>query len=233
MSIKVSELRRLVKGGSTEGNKPSRFLVGIVAAVLIMVCILSVLFYFIITDTGREKLEISKGFDSLCIKDSDSNPWFKDTSETSKILKLFFDKTGIQPYIVINEYNPSLKSDEDMDLYAEGYYISNIGASNGIMFMYFPESSDSNEGYTYLFVSDGAEEVMDKDAQSTFWGYYKSFSDSGMSSGDVIVNSLNSTADSIMSMSSYTKVACIVISGIVLILSCVFIFFLRDRKVNQ
>lgn len=64
---------------------------------------------------NRERLESGVGYDNNCIIDNIG--WFDNVTKTEKSIKKFYDKTGVQPYIVLNAYDSTLLTDT-----AKGYY---------------------------------------------------------------------------------------------------------------
>ena len=58
---------------------------------------------------NRERLESGVGYDNNCIVDNIG--WFDNVTKTEKSIKKFYDKTGVQPYIVLNAYDSTLLTD--------------------------------------------------------------------------------------------------------------------------
>ena len=171
----------------------------------------------------REKLDVSVGYDSNNIIDSES--WFNNVTKTEKRLKNFFEETGVQPYIVINSYNPDLSTDAEKEKFAKGYYEETFGASNGFMFMYFPESNPNTVGYMYVVVASGASTVMDSEAQEIFWNYIDKYWVKDMSSDDMFVKVFDSTADRIMSKSMSFGTMMVIICAIVAVVILALVGF--------
>ncbi|MCB7540023.1 hypothetical protein LIY54_26495, partial [Escherichia coli] len=69
---------------------------------------------------NRTKLDSGLPYDSNCI--DDQLGWFENRTSAAKRLKVFYDKTGIQPYILFAEYNPQLKTDDDKQAWAREWY---------------------------------------------------------------------------------------------------------------
>ena len=171
----------------------------------------------------REKLDVSVGYDSNNIIDSES--WFNNVTKTEKRLKNFFEETGVQPYIVINSYNPDLSTDAEKEKFAKGYYEETFGVSNGFMFMYFPESNPNTVGYMYAVVASGASTVMDSEAQEIFWNYIDKYWVQDMSSDDMFVKVFDSTADRIMSKSMSFGTMMVIICAIVAVVILALVGF--------
>lgn len=171
----------------------------------------------------REKLDTSVGFYTDCITDNES--WFSNETRTESRLKDFFNETGVQPYIVINNYNPDLKTDADKEKYAKDYYKDNLGAENGFMYMYFPESDPNEVGYMYAVVASGASTVMDSEAQQIFWDYIDKYWSTVNSTDDMFVQTFDSTADRIMTKTMSMSTVVLIIAVIFALVMIAYIGF--------
>ena len=66
---------------------------------------------------NREKITANIAYDNNCIVDNIG--WFDNLSKTEKAIKYFYDKTGIQPYVVLNAYDNTLTTDAQKEQYAK------------------------------------------------------------------------------------------------------------------
>ena len=76
---------------------------------------------------NREKLNTGNGYINDCIYDELG--WFENESRTESRLKDFYNETGVQPYIVLLDYDTYSgkgTSDDDKYNYALDYYENNI-----------------------------------------------------------------------------------------------------------
>ena len=94
---------------------------------------------------NREKITASQPFDADCIVDEAG--FFETPSKTGQRLKTFYDKTGVQPYVVIEDYDPSLKTDAQKEAYAQQYYDEYIGNEDTFLYMYFADADPDSVGY--------------------------------------------------------------------------------------
>ncbi len=150
---------------------------------------------------NREKIDTGIAFQNDCIVDELG--WFDNIPKTERRLKDFYDKTGIQPYIVLKAYDANLQSDADKEAYANEYYEQNIGNESTFLYMYFSEyDTDNDVGYMCYVNGKQVSSVMDAEAIDIFWNYMdnKWYSDS--STDDMFVSVFNSTADTIMTKSA-------------------------------
>lgn len=149
----------------------------------------------------------------------DEIDWFNNTSRTSKELQYFYNKTGIQPYIVLLDYNPELQTDDDKIAYAEQWYDANIDNEGTFLFMYFAEPDvDNDVGYMCYVNGREISTVMDSEAVDIFWAYLDSKWYSDMSTDDLFVYVFEKTADRIMDKSTTgADVMIFAIGGIVVV----------------
>lgn len=107
-------------------------------------------------------------FTSECIIDNDG--WFSSTNSLAKSLKKdFFNKTGVQPFIVINNYMPELTTDEEKSEYANQWYTDNISNEYTFLYMYFPEADPYDVGYMCYVNGKQVTSVLDSGVISYFW----------------------------------------------------------------
>ena len=103
---------------------------GCLTSVLAMIIILVVIFAMFGGISGgsygipksainREKVNTGVVFQNDCI--IDELGWFDNVSSASRDLQYFYNKTGIQPYIYLKDYDPSLATDEAKDAYGTQY----------------------------------------------------------------------------------------------------------------
>lgn len=145
---------------------------------------------------NRQKLETSIPYNEDCIVDELG--WFENIPQTEQRLKYFYDKTGVQPMIVIKEYDPSLKTDQQKSDYAKTYYDTYIPEENVFLYMYFGEPGDQDVGYMEAVNGKEISAVMDQNAVNIFWNYLDQAWTSDMNSDDLFVSVFDKTADRIM-----------------------------------
>lgn len=201
--------RRTYYGGSTDRSLPF-----IIVAIIVLVTILSMFpIFFSAMSLGssrissipastrnREKLNSGLSFDSNCI--IDELDWFDSVSGTGRQLKTFFDKTGVQPYIVLLKYHPELVTDFQKEEYAQAYYEDNIDNEATFLYMYFAEEDQDNDvGYMCYVNGKQVDSVMDTEAIEIFWGYLDRNWYSDMSTDTLFENAFTKTAETIMTKS--------------------------------
>lgn len=150
---------------------------------------------------NRERLESGVGYDNNCIVDNIG--WFDNVTKTEKSIKKFYDKTGVQPYIVLNAYDSTLLTDTAKEEYAKKWYDEHIKNESTFLYMYFAEpDTDNDVGYMTYVNGKQVPSVMDSEAIEIFWAYVDKYWYSDMSTDDMFTTIFTKTADRIMTKST-------------------------------
>lgn len=185
---------------------------------------------------NREKVQTGVAFNNNCIVDEIG--WIDNLSKTEKRLQNFYNKTGIQPYVVFHKYDDSLKTESDKEAYANKYYEENIDNEGTFLFMYFAEqATDDDVGYMCYVNGKQVTSVMDSEAVDIFWAYIDEYWATDMSTDDVIVKTFDSTAKRIMDKSTtgadvakYAVVLVIICVGGFVVIRMLRMKFKRDKE---
>jgi hypothetical protein len=152
----------------------------------------------------REKLESGNAYINDCIEDELG--WFDNVSKTESRLKNFWEETGIQPYIILRDYDASLTTNAEKEQWALDYYDANFDTENIFLFVYFAEQDTDNDvGYMAYANGKQTSSVMDSEAVEIFWNNIDKYWYSDASTDDLFVNAFNDTADTIMHVSTTGK----------------------------
>lgn len=150
---------------------------------------------------NREQLESGVGYGNNCIIDNIG--WFDNVTKTEKSIKKFYDKTGVQPYIVLNAYDSTLLTDTAKEEYAKKWYDEHIKNESTFLYMYFAEpDTDNDVGYMAYVNGKQVSSVMDSEAIEIFWAYVDKYWYSDMSTDDMFTTIFTKTADRIMTKST-------------------------------
>ncbi|KFI69276.1 hypothetical protein [Bifidobacterium magnum] len=153
---------------------------------------------------NREKIDTGLAFNNDCVQDQLG--WISNVSQTERQLQTFYNKTGVQPYVVLKSYDPSLKTDSQKEQYSQQWYEDHIHNEGTFLFMYFAEqNAESDVGYMTYVAGKQTTSVMDSQAVDIFWAYMDQYWYSNMSTGGVIVKTFDSTADRIMERTTTTQ----------------------------
>ena len=145
----------------------------------------------------REKLATNNAYINDCV--IDELGWFENIPKTESQLKNFWQKTGVQPYIILRDYDAGLTTDSEKEQWAIDYYDDNFDTENIFLFVYFAEQDTDNDvGYMAYANGYQTSSVMDSEAVEIFWDNIDKYWYTNLSTDDVIVNAFDDTADTIM-----------------------------------
>ena len=179
---------------------------------------------------AREKLNLGYTYDYDCVEDNAY--WLDSPTHLATSLKHFYDKTGVQPYILIEKYKPELTTDDAKLAYAEEFYEDNFPNENVFLYVYFEDSYDTGEGYQCYVNGLKIDSMMDSEAVDIFWNYIDSYWYSDMSSDDLFEKAFNKTADKITTKSK-TPLDILWVLGIIvvcIIIPLAIIMVIRSKR---
>ncbi|MDE7322416.1 MAG: hypothetical protein K2N73_06725 [Lachnospiraceae bacterium] len=233
---------RNYSGGSSSGS---------LSSVIALIIILSVMFaLFSVFTAGmssgrsgrssipastRNRSKLSSGvlFDSNCIVDELG--WFDSVYRAGTRLKTFYDKTGVQPYIVLLKYRPELSTDIQKENYAQEYYENHIDNEDTFLYMYFAEKDqDYDVGYMCYVNGKRVDSVMDAEAVDIFWGYIDRYWYDDLSTDALFEQAFTKTAETIMTKSKTpTDIVFVIIAGVVVICIITVITAMVVKRRNE
>lgn len=181
---------------------------------------------------NRERLESGIGYDNNCIVDNIG--WFDNVTKTEKSIKQFYDKTGVQPYIVLNAYDSTLLTDTAKEEYAKKWYDEHIKNESTFLYMYFAEpDTDNDVGYMAYVNGKQVPSVMDSEAIEIFWAYVDKYWYSDMSTDDMFTTIFTKTADRIMTKSTTAADVgnnAIKVIGVIIVFAGIIVVMVLRRK---
>ena len=181
---------------------------------------------------NRERLESGVGYDNNCIVDNIG--WFDNVTKTEKSIKKFYDKTGVQPYIVLNAYDSTLLTDTAKEEYAKKWYDEHIKNESTFLYMYFAEpDADNDVGYMAYVNGKQVSSVMDSEAIEIFWAYVDKYWYSDMSTDDMFTTIFTKTADRIMTKSTTAADVgnnVVKIIGVIVVFAGIIVVMVLRRK---
>lgn len=182
---------------------------------------------------NRERLESGVvGYDNNCIIDNIG--WFDNVTKTEKSIKQFYDKTGVQPYIVLNAYDSTLLTDTAKEEYAKKWYDEHIKNESTFLYMYFAEpDTDNDVGYMAYVNGKQVSSVMDSEAIEIFWAYVDKYWYSDMSTDDMFTTIFTKTADRIMTKSTTTADVgnnAVKVIGVIVVFAGIIVVMVIRRK---
>lgn len=181
---------------------------------------------------NRERLESGIGYDNNCIIDNIG--WFDNVTKTEKSIKKFYDKTGVQPYIVLNAYDSTLLTDTAKEEYAKKWYDEHIKNESTFLYMYFAEpDTDNDVGYMAYVNGKQVSSVMDSEAIEIFWAYVDKYWYSDMSTDDMFTTIFTKTADRIMIKSTTAADVgnnAVKVIGVIIVFAGIIVVMVIRRK---
>lgn len=181
---------------------------------------------------NRERLESGVGYDNNCIVDNIG--WFDNVTKTEKSIKKFYDKTGVQPYIVLNAYDSTLLTDTAKEEYAKKWYDEHIKNESTFLYMYFAEpDTDNDVGYMAYVNGKQVPSVMDSEAIEIFWAYVDKYWYSDMSTDDMFTTIFTKTADRIMTKSTTAADVgnnAVKVIGVIVVFAGIIVVMVLRRK---
>ena len=181
---------------------------------------------------NREKVTANITFDNNCIVDNIG--WFDNLPKTEKAIKYFYDKTGVQPYIVLNAYDSTLTTDAQKEQYAKDWYSEHIKNEDTFLFMYFAEKDTDNDvGYMAYVNGKQVSAIMDSEAMEIFWAYVDEYWYSDMSTDDMFTTIFTKTADRIMTKTTTSADVgnnAVKVIGIIVVFAGIIVVMVVKRK---
>lgn len=180
---------------------------------------------------AREKLDTNNAYINDCV--IDELGWFDNVSKTESRLKDFWEKTGVQPYIILRDYDVSLSTDSQKEQWALDYYEENFDTENIFLFVYFAEEDTDNDvGYMAYANGYQTSSVMDSEAVEIFWNNIDKYWYTNLSTDDLMVNAFLDTANTIMHVSTTGKdiFKWVLILAVVILVGVIIIKLIKQKN---
>ncbi len=223
--------------------------VGCLTALIIMIAIIMIfsLFYSFggmnessYSSSGSSSastMERTKLDSSLCTLSStwyeDQADWITNSSALTNGLRSFYQKTGVQPYLIIttNINGNIYPSESEIVDYSMQRY-DQLFTDRGHMILTFVEG-EPNEYYIGGYVGSDAETVIDPEAQKILVDYLDYYYTSDLSDEEYFAKAFEATANKIMTVdqsntTSRNNMLAVFIVGVVLI--AIFSIMLKKKK---
>lgn len=173
-------------------------------AVALAIMIICIIWAFIAAGSGvpastvnRQRLTAGS-FTTDCV--TDNTGWLmEDGSSEAKLgsaIQQFWDKTGIQPYIVLEPYDSSHDTPDERFDWADQYYLDNIGREDAMLLVYFDDEPD---GDWEMVCGTLTGQVLDNEAKDIIWGTLDRYwNDLSYTVPQALENGLNKSAERMM-----------------------------------
>lgn len=185
----------------------------------------------------REKIETNNAYINDCI--IDELGWFDSVSKTSSRLKEFWKDTGVQPYIILKDYDPNVTTKSQKEEWTTNYYDENFDTENIFLYVYFAGQNvnDYDEAYECYALGQQTSSVMDSEAIEIFWGKIDKYWPTDLSTDDVYVKAFTDTGDTIMRVSTtgkdIVKWALVVVVVIVVCVTAINIIKKKHKRAKE
>lgn len=230
-----------------QSSNSSSLRVQTISAVIMVISILLVgIFIFgrvssasnIANTTNRTKISTNNTFNTDFLDDSQS--WISSRKTLENGLRVFWDKTGIQPYIMIMGYNPDL-SEEDMESLTEDKYSELFDGREDVFIYAVWDTSmadDLGEYYYTWYMGAQAKSLLDQEALDIFWNIHDNYwYGSKYSSGEedkMYAAIFEETANSIMERDkTIIDIVVALIIGLIITGVCITVIVLVTKKHNR
>lgn len=202
-----------------------------------------VLFLLVSAGKARSAAQDSKTREKLgpeaCISTDqvmdDQLGWITDTKTVEDGMDYFYDKTGVQPYLLIcGEMDGKTGdiTDDEAESYLESLYNS-LYEDEGHMIFVFMEYADS-QYVTFLYTGRSADSVMDADARGIFLDnadqYY---TDSSLSDEEYFAKIFKASADTVMADvagNARSALVYVIISIVILIILVIGLIYFKTAE---
>lgn len=150
----------------------------------------------------RTRVESGLAYDTDVVIE-DELRWIEDKAEVGRELRYFWDKTGVQPYILFLKYDDNYVSDESREAYTQVLYEEHIDREDAFLFVYFADKNEDVDGQLFCYaLGKQAASVMDGEAASLWFDRLEYYWYGDYDTTDVLINAYTKTADVIMSVST-------------------------------
>lgn len=199
-------------GGFGWGGGPRRRGGGCLSAIIVALLLISVFSSFFRNGTSTE-VTVSRTERTAVTGTRTYGAWYLDElgfvdhdTDLTDGLKYFYSQTGIQPYVMLLDYDPSLWNNGKWnETAAEGYlaqvYNETFSDNGHLIFAYFACENDSEDmdGTFYFYYGSAAYSIMDDEAETIFWSYFDiNYNNLDLSIAEFIGQTFRETADNIM-----------------------------------
>lgn len=198
----------------------------IIAIIFVIIIAMFIIFSITVPASGtqstieRTRVESGLAYDTnVVIKDETG--WIENQGQVGRELRKFWDLTGVQPYIIMLDYDETLTTDADKEDNSFELYDEYINREDAILFVYYGERDLENDvGLMCYVLGKQAASVFDGEAIDIWYNNidYYWYGDGTMT--DVYIKAYNKTADTIMSAptNNYDVIIVCSIAGAIIVI---------------
>lgn len=179
---------------------------------------------------AREKLDKSNVIETGYIEDQAN--WITSTYDATKGMKKFFDRTGVQPFLIISESidgnrNPSV---DQLDQYLAKRYEELFSDEQHILVLFFDNGTN---WYTRYNCGSKARILMDDEACEILLDYFDYYAESDLSDDDYFSKVFDKASERIMSKPHFvtdSKVAALIVFVVIDVVVLLIIILLAVKR---
>lgn len=187
------------------------------STVILLVIIILAVISFVAPDWGSSRQDIdvtvSRTERTAVTGTQTYSDWYVDElgfidhdTDLTDGLKYFYSKTGIQPYVMLLDYDESLWdggnwNEDAAEQYLAQVYEDTFSDNGHLIFAYFACENDTEDmdGMFYFYYGSAAYSIMDDEAETIFWSYFDmNYNNLDLSIAEFIGQTFEETADNIM-----------------------------------
>ncbi len=186
---------------------------------------------------AREKLDTDNVIETGYIEDQAN--WITSTYDATKGMKKFYERTGVQPFLIIAESiegnsNPSI---DTLDQYLEKRYEQLFSDEQHILLIFF---DNGKNWYTRYNCGSDASVLMDDEACEILLDYFDYYAESDLNDDDYFSTVFDKASERIMSKPHFvtdpkvvTLIAFVVIDCVVFAVIIIIAIVRRKKRVSS
>lgn len=166
--------RDIVKRAERAASLVKPFLFTVLLAIVLMIGVSLFNVYRSLpkNTTNREPIVSGYSFSSDCIEDEID--WIASEKTMLVGMKKFYEKTGVQPYVILCPFDANIATDEEREQNTYEIYDRKFGDREDI-FLYVYYDDYNVDGLSTYVVGNNARSVMDDEAMDIFWQYFDNY----------------------------------------------------------
>ena len=224
-----------IHAGGNGGNSPITIAIAIIVLALIFIIPVSPFLSSSISNNitpstiKREPLQAGSAIETAYYEDTAG--WISNPGQMEAGMKLFYQKTGVQPFIYITEEVDGSRdpSSAQMEEFSNTLYDELFDDEAHLLVVL--QDADGHY-FTWFITGAQAKQVIDNEAVSILSDYIDRYCyDASLSSEEFISKSFESAADRIMSKTANPLVIIAVVSGIVIVIAIFAV--VTVKKINE
>lgn len=153
-------------------------------------------------------------------------------------MEIFYEETGIQPYLYIYDYegNVTTMSDDTADAIANGLYEELFTDEGHMLICYFVNHNENEDDFPYMIKGRDIQNIIDEEAEDIFWGeFWKNYDNMNYTYEEFLGETFSDAGREIMDKPiPWTTVAIVVAAiGGVIIIIIILVKFWKARTAQK